>query len=88
MRQCKSTKLLKITVLLQVLVEPDQSSLVYYLSNVYVHCKYGRIYAMAYLYLRLKLRVEVGDHEKQTCIYAHGCLKDFSREGQWVDFPG
>jgi len=29
MRQCKSTKLLKKTILLQLLVEPDQSSMVY-----------------------------------------------------------
>jgi len=43
---------------------------------------------MADLYLRFQLRVEVGDNEIQTYIYAHGRRKDFSREGPIVNFPG
>jgi len=43
---------------------------------------------MADLYLRFKLRAEVGDNEMQTCIYAHGRRKFFSRKGPIVDFPG
>ena len=35
-----------------------------------VQCKCWRIHAMAGLYLRLMPRVEVGDNEIQTCIYA------------------
>jgi len=34
MRQCKSTKLLKKTILFQLLVETDQSSMVYQFSMI------------------------------------------------------
>ena len=37
--------------------------------------------------MRFKLRVEVGDNEIQTCIYAHGIGRIFSRQGSIVDFP-
>jgi len=40
------------------------------------------------LYLRFNLRVEVGDIEIQTCIYAYGRRKDFSRERPIMDFQG
>jgi len=43
---------------------------------------------MADLYLRFNLRVEVGDIEIQTCIYAYGRRKDFSRERPIMDFQG
>jgi len=34
MRQCKSTKLLKKPILLPLLVEPDQSSMIYQLPMI------------------------------------------------------
>jgi len=37
MRQCKSTKLLKKPILLQLIVEPDQSRMVYQLPMI-KHC--------------------------------------------------
>jgi len=43
---------------------------------------------MTDLYLRFKLRVEVGENEMQTCIYVNECQKFFFQGGPVVDFPG
>ena len=43
---------------------------------------------MTELYLRLKLRVEVGDNKMQTCIYVNECRKFFFQGWPVVDFPG
>jgi len=65
---------LKKNILLQLTVELDQSRMVYQLpminQTLCIECKCWRIHAMADLYLRFKLRVEVGDNEIQTCVYA------------------
>ena len=43
---------------------------------------------MTELYLRFKLRVEVGDNKMQTCINVNECRKFFFQGGSVVDFPG
>ena len=43
---------------------------------------------MTELYLRFKLRVEVGDNKMQTCINVNECRKFFFQGGSVVDFTG
>jgi len=73
MRHCKSTKLLKKTITFQLLVELDQNSMVYQLpmiNQTLCMVQILEIHAVAGLYLRFELRVEVGDNKIQICIRA------------------